>query len=56
MKLFRMGSAAAKAEERAHEEAVKDRMLHVLSRDTNHDDAETVENRLRNMIYGTNKQ
>ncbi len=31
-------------------------MRAVLSRETNHDDAVAVETRLRNMIYGSNKQ
>ena len=56
MKLFRKGSATSKREDRAYEDAVADRMRNVLARETNHDDAETVEIRLRNMIYGTNKQ
>lgn len=56
MKLFRKGTPVSKREDRAHEEAVSSRMRNVLSRETNHDDAETVENRLRNMIYGTNKE
>ena len=56
MKLFRKGSATSKADDRAYSEAVNDRMRNVLSRETNHDDAETVENRLRNMVYGTNKK
>ncbi len=56
MKLFRRGAASSKREDRAYEIAVNDRMRNVLSRQTNHDDPETVEIRLRNMIYGTNKQ
>lgn len=56
MKLFRRGTATSKREDRAYEAAVSDRMRNVLSRETNHDDPETVEIRLRNMIYGTNKQ
>jgi len=56
MKLFRRGAASSKREDRAYEIAANDRMRNVLSRETNHDDAETVEIRLRNMIYGTNKQ
>ena len=56
MKLFRKGTAASKREDRAYEKTVNNRMRDVLSRETNHDDAETVENRLRNMIYGTNKE
>jgi hypothetical protein len=56
MKLFRRGSATSKAEDRAYSNAVNDRMRILLSRETNHDDAQTVENRLRNMVYGTNKE
>jgi hypothetical protein len=56
MKLFRRGAASSKREDRAYEIAVNDRMRNVLSRETNHDDPESVETRLRNMIYGTNKQ
>lgn len=56
MKLFRRDTATSKREDRAYEDAVADRMRNVLSRETNHDDAEAVETRLRNMIYGTNKQ
>ena len=56
MKLFRRSSAAAKEADRAYSESVNDRMRIVLGRETQHDDAETVENRLRNMVYGTNKE
>lgn len=56
MKLFRRGSTTSKAEDQAYSDAVNDRMRIVLSRETSHDDAETVENRLRNMVYGTNKE
>jgi hypothetical protein len=56
MKLFKRGSTTSKAEDRAYSNAVNDRMRTVLSRETHHDDAETVENRLRNMVYGTNKE
>jgi hypothetical protein len=56
MKLFRRGSASSKREDRAYEAAANDRMRNVLSRETNHDDPETVEIRLRNMNYGANKQ
>ncbi len=56
MKLFRKGAAASKREDRAYDEAVNNRMRTVLSRETNHDDAETVENRIRNMVYGSNKE
>ena len=56
MKLFRKGTQTSKAEDRAYDAAVNDRMRLVLARETQYDDAETVENRLRNMIYGTNKE
>lgn len=56
MKLFRKNAAASKREDRAYDEAVNHRMRAVLSRETNHDDAETVEIRLRNMVYGSNKE
>ncbi len=56
MKLFKKGSDTSKREDRAYDEAVNNRMRTVLSRETKHDDAETVEGRLRNMVYGTNKE
>lgn len=56
MKLFRRTSNTTKEDDRAYSESVNDRMKIVLSRETQHDDAETVENRLRNMVYGTNKE
>ncbi len=56
MKLFRRGSATSKAEDRAYSNAVNARMRILLARETNHDDAQTVESRLRNMVYGTNKE
>jgi hypothetical protein len=56
MKLFRRGTNTSKADDRAYEAAANDRMRIVLARETPHDDAESVENRLRNMIYGTNKE
>jgi hypothetical protein len=56
MKLFKRASASTKADDRAYSESVNDRMRIVLGRETQHDDAETVENRLRNMVYGTNKE
>lgn len=56
MKLFRKGTTTTKREDRAHDEAVANRMRSVLSRETNHDDAKIVEDRLRNMAYGTNKE
>jgi hypothetical protein len=56
MKLFKRSSTTSKEEDRAYSESVNDRMRIVLARETHHDDAETVENRLRNMVYGTNKE
>ncbi|MEN8040654.1 MAG: hypothetical protein ABFR95_04035 [Actinomycetota bacterium] len=56
MRLFRKSTTTSKREDRAYEEAVNNRMRGVLARETNHDDAEAVETRLRNMAYGTNKQ
>lgn len=56
MKLFRRDSTTSKAQDRAYDNAVNDRMRIVLGRETDHDDAQTVENRLRNMVYGTNKE
>lgn len=56
MKLFRKGTSTSKRDDLAHQEVANDRMRTVLARETDHDDAETVENRLRNMVYGTNKE
>jgi len=56
MKLFKRSASTTKEDDRAYSESVNDRMRIVLSRETQHDDAETVENRLRNMVYGTNKE
>lgn len=56
MKLFRRSSTTSEAEDRAYDEAVNNRMRIVLGRETNHDDAQAVEDRLRNMVYGSNKE
>ena len=56
MKLFRRNTTDERATDRDYDEAVNDRMKSVLARDTNHDDASAVEQRLRNMVYGTNKK
>jgi hypothetical protein len=56
MKLFKRGATTSKAEDRAHEAVANDRMRNVLARETAYDDPETVESRLRNMVYGTNKE
>ncbi len=54
--MFRRRSRTSKSEDRAYDAAVNDRMRMVLARETNHDDAQSVENRLRNMAYGTNRE
>jgi|GEM_PF-1756033 len=56
MKLFKRSTSDDRSADRNHEEAVSSRMKSVLSRETNHDDASAVEQRLRNMVYGTNKK
>ena len=56
MKLFRRSTADDRRADRDYDEAVNDRMKSVLGRPTNHDDADLVEQRLRNMAYGTNKR
>jgi hypothetical protein len=56
MKLFRRNTSEERRADREYDEAVNDRMKSVLGRETAHDDAEVVEQRLRNMVYGTNKQ
>lgn len=56
MKLFTKSSATSKREDRASEDAFNDRLRHVLSRETVYDDAEIVETRLRNMMYGANRR
>lgn len=56
MKLFRRNAGGSKRDHEAYAAAVSDRMRLVMARETNHDDAATVEGRLRNMIYGTNDQ
>lgn len=56
MRLFRKSTSEERRADREYDESVNDRMKSVLSRPTNHDDAELVEQRLRNMVYGTNKR
>lgn len=56
MKLFRRTTSDERREDREYDEAVNDRMRSVLNRSTQHDDATAVEQRLRNMAYGTNKR
>ncbi len=47
---------SSKRDDEAYVTAINDRMKKVLAQETDHDDAEVVETRLRNMIYGTNKK
>lgn len=54
--MFRRSSAESKRDDQAYQDAVNDRMRTVLARETAYDDPETVESRLRNMAYGTNKE
>lgn len=56
MKLFRRNTSEERREDRDYDEAVNDRMKSVLGRSTDHDDATAVEQRLRNLSYGTNKR
>lgn len=56
MKLFKRSTSDERSVDKDHDEAVNSRMKSVLSRETNHDDASAVEQRLRNMVYGTNKK
>lgn len=56
MKLFRRNTSDERADDRDHEDAVNDRMRSVLGRSTDHDDAKVVEQRIRNLSYGTNKR
>ncbi len=56
MKLFRRSTSEERRADREYDEAVNNRMKSVLGRETKHDDADAVEQRLRNMIYGTNKK
>jgi hypothetical protein len=56
MKLFKRNTSDEQRADREYDEAVNDRMKSVLGRETDHDDASVVEQRLRNMMYGTNKK
>lgn len=56
MKLFKRTHTDERRVDREYDEAVNDRMKSVLGKSTNHDDADAVEQRLRNMVYGTNKR
>jgi hypothetical protein len=56
MKLFRRTTPDERRADREYDETVNYRMKSVLNRSTDHDDADVVEQRLRNMVYGTNKR
>jgi hypothetical protein len=56
MKLFRRTTSDERRADREYDEAVNHRMKSVLNRSTDHDEAAVVEQRLRNMVYGTNKR
>jgi hypothetical protein len=56
MKLFRKNTSDERRAEQDYDEAVNDRMKSVLGRETDYDEAAVVEQRLRNMAYGTNKR
>ena len=56
MKLFRRTTEDERRADREYDEAVNDRMRSVLSRSIESDEAAVVEQRLRNMVYGTNKR
>lgn len=56
MKLFKRNTSDERNAEKDYDETVNNRMKSVLARETNHDDASAVEQRLRNMVYGTNKK
>jgi hypothetical protein len=55
MKLFSR-SGTSKRSERSHNENVSERMRSVLGKDTEHEDAQTVETRIRNMNYGSSRR
>lgn len=56
MKLFKRSTSDERSADKDYDEAVNSRMKSVLARETDHDDASAVEQRLRNMVYGTNKK
>ena len=56
MKLFKRTTSDERREDRDYDEAVNDRMRSVLGKSTDHDEADLVEQRIRNMSYGTNKR
>lgn len=55
MRLFKRDSEAKRTDE-DYNESVNNRMRDVLGKDTEHEDAEKVETRLRNMNYGTSRR
>jgi hypothetical protein len=55
MRLFKRDTPA-KRTDKDYDESVNDRMKTVLGKDTEHEDAKTVETRLRNLNYGTNRK
>ena len=55
MKLFKRDTAERR-KDKEYDEAVNDRLRSVLSKDTVHEDAATVETRLRNMNYGSSRR
>ena len=55
MRLFNRGNTTKRAD-RAHDEQVSERMRIVLNKDTEHEDAKTVETRIRNMNYGSSRK
>ena len=56
MKLFRRTTSDERREDRDYDEAVNDRMKSVLGRSIDRDEAALVEQRIRNLSYGTNKR
>lgn len=56
MKLFKRGITASRREDLAYAEAASRRMQYMLTHTTYQDDAQTVETRLRNMLYGSHKR
>jgi hypothetical protein len=55
MRLFKRDTSG-KRTDKDYDESVNDRMRAVLGKDTEHEDADTVETRIRNMNYGTSRK
>jgi len=55
MRLFKRGTTD-KLADRKHVENVNDRLRSLLSKDTEYEDPNNVEARLRNMNYGTSRK